>query len=52
MSMIRKPRKHEGTKARRHEGTKARQNEMGEIRTHIGVNHYVHQSRPVEIQTS
>ena len=37
------------TKARKHEGKKARQNEMGEIRTHIGVNHYVHKSRLMEI---
>jgi len=32
-----------------HEGTIARQNEIGEIRTHIDVNHYVHKSEPVGI---
>ncbi len=49
MSMIRKPRKQESTKARKHERKIARQNEIGEIRTHIGVNHYIYKSRPVEI---
>jgi len=35
--------------ARWHEGTIARWHEMGEIRTHIGVNHYIHKSGLMEI---
>ncbi len=44
-----KARRHDSKKARRHENKIARQNEMGEIRTHIGVNHYVPKSSLVEI---
>jgi len=45
--MLRKPRKQVSTKAQKQGSTTERN--IGEIRTHIGVNHYLHKSRPVEI---
>jgi|GEM_PF-2525446 len=47
--MLRKARWNESTMERGHDSKLTRQNEIGEIRTHIGVNNYVHKSRPMEI---